>query len=57
MIEEIDDILSTLDEILNRYGIAYDGSEWSIGLPPVKGEMEYIMDSMKFHRESRKRFK
>lgn len=54
-VKEIDDILVTLDEILNRYGIAYDGTEWSIGLPPVKQQMEYVMDSMKFHRESRRR--
>lgn len=57
MIHEIDDILSALDKILNRYGIAYDGSEWSIGLPPVKDQMEYVMDSIKFHRESRRRLK
>ena len=52
-VKEIDDIFTTLDEILNRYGIAYDGSQWRIGLPPVKQEMEYIMDSMKWPRESR----
>ena len=57
LIKEIDDILSTLDKILNRYSIAYDGSQWVVGLPPVKGQMEYIMDSIKYHRESGKRLK
>jgi len=56
-VKEIDDIFTILDEILNRYSIAYDGVQWSIGLPPVKQQMEYIMDSIKFHRESRKRLK
>lgn len=54
-VKEIDDILTTLDEILNRYSIAYDGGQWAIGLPPVKQQMVYIMDSLKFHRESKKR--
>lgn len=54
-VKEIDDILNTLDEILNRYSIAYDGVEWAIGLPPVRPQMEYIMDSIKYHRESKKR--
>ena len=56
-VREIDDILTTLDEILNRYSIAYDGVQYAIGLPPVKPEMKYIMDSLTFHRESRKRLK
>jgi hypothetical protein len=50
-VKEIDDIFTTLDEILNKYGTAYDGKQWIIGLPPVKQEMENIMDSIKFHRE------
>ena len=54
-VNEIDDILNTLNEILNRYSIAYDGAQWAIGLPPVRPQMEYIMDSIKYHRESRKR--
>lgn len=53
-VKEIDDILTTLDEILNRYHVAYDGTSWSIGLPPVRQEMEYLMDAIKFYRQSRK---
>jgi hypothetical protein len=53
-VKEIDDILTTLDEILNRYGIAYDGVQWLIGLPPVKSQMGYMMDAIKFFRQSRK---
>ena len=54
-VQEIDDILTTLDEILNRYSIAYDGVQWAIGLPPVRPQIEYIMDSLTFYRESKKR--
>lgn len=54
-VTEIDNILTTLDEILNRYSIAYDGVQWAIGLPPVRPQMAYIMDSIKYHRESKKR--
>ena len=53
-VKEIDDILTTLDEILNRYSIAYDGGQWVIGLPPVKQQMGYLMDAIKFYRQSRK---
>ncbi len=53
-VQEIDDILTTLDEILNRYSIAYDGVQWAIGLPPVKQQIEYIMDSVKYNRESKR---
>lgn len=53
-IREIDDILTTLDEILNRYRVAYDGTSWRIGLPPVRHQMEYLMDAIKFYRQSRK---
>jgi len=56
-VKEIDDIFETLDEILNRYCIAYDGGGYAIGLPPVKQQMAYIMDSIKFHRESMKSLK
>jgi len=54
-VTEIDNILTTLDEILNRYSISYDGFQWVIGLPPVRPQMAYIMDSIKYHRESKKR--
>jgi hypothetical protein len=54
-VTEIDNILTTLDEILNRYSIAYDGVQWAIGLPPVRPQMEYIMDSLTLRRESKKR--
>lgn len=41
-VKEIDDIFTTLDEILNRYRAAYNGLFWVIGLPPVKQQMEYV---------------
>lgn len=52
-IQDVDKILVTLHEILNRYRIAYDGSEWIIGLPPVKYQIEYIFNAINFQRESR----
>jgi len=55
--KEIDDILTTLDEILNRYRVAYDGTSWLIGLPPVKYQMEYIMDAIGFYRQAKIRRK
>ena len=53
-IQEIDTILITLHDILNRYRIAYDGVEWILGLPPTKLQMEYIMDAISFYRQSRR---
>ena len=53
-VKEIDDILTTLDEILNRYRVAYDGTSWRIGLPPIRQQMESLMDAIKFYRLSRK---
>jgi len=53
-VKEIDDVLTTLDEILNRYRVAYDGTSWRIGLPPVRQQMEYLMDAIKFYQQSRK---
>lgn len=53
-VKEIDAILTILDEILNRYRVAYDGTSWRIGLPPVRQQMEYLMDAIKFYRQSRK---
>jgi len=52
-IQDVDKILVTLHEILNRYRIAYDGLEWSIGLPSVKHQIEYIFNAINFQRESR----
>jgi len=53
-IQEIDTILITLHEILNRYRIAFDGVQWILGLPPAKPQIEYIMDAISFYRQSRK---
>ena len=53
-IQEIDTIIATIHEILNRYRIAYDGVEWILGLPPAKPQIEYIMDAISFYRQSRK---
>jgi hypothetical protein len=56
-VSEIDTILSTLDKVLNRYSISYDGVGYQIGLPPVKRQMEYIMNALNFYRDSRMRKK
>lgn len=49
---DIDKIIDTLHDILNRYLLAYDGSEWVIGVPAsgVTDQIEYILDSIKFRR-------
>jgi len=52
-IQEIDDIINTLHEILNRYLVAYDGTQWDIGLAPTKYQIKYIVDAIRFYRESR----
>ncbi len=52
-IQDVDKILITLHEILNRYRIAYDGVEWAIGTPPVKYQIEYIFNAINFQRKSR----
>lgn len=53
-IQEIDKILITLHEILDRYRLAYDGVQWILGLPPAKPQIEYVMDSISYYRQSRK---
>lgn len=53
-IQEIDAILITIHEILNRYRIAFDGTEWILGLPPAKPQIEYVMDALSHYRQSRK---
>jgi len=53
-IQEIDTILITLHEVLNRYRIAFDGVQWILGLPPAKPEIEYIMDAISFYRRQKK---
>lgn len=53
-IQEIDTILTTLHEILDRYGTAFDGGQWILGLPPAKPQIEYIVDAICFYRQSRK---
>ncbi len=53
-IQEIDTILITLHEILNRYRIVFDGVQWILGLPPAKPQIEYIMDAISFYRQSGK---
>ena len=53
-IQEIDDIIGTFHEMLNRYRIAYDGTEWAIGLPAVDCQIIYIMDALRFYRWSPK---
>ena len=53
-IQEIDKILITLHEILDRYRLAYDGVQWILGLPPAKPQIEYVMDAISYYRQSRK---
>ncbi len=53
-IQEIDKILITLHEILDRYRLAYDGVQWILGLPPAKPQIEYVMDAISHYRQSRK---
>jgi hypothetical protein len=53
-IQEIDTILATLHEILDRYRTAFDGVQWILGLPPIKPQIEYVMDAISFYRQLRK---
>ncbi len=55
-IQEIDKIIITLHEVLDRYRIAYDGVQWILGLPSAKPQIEYVMDAISFYRHSRKHF-
>jgi len=48
-VSEIDDIFTAFDEILNRYGIAYDGASWAIGFPGVDRQVEMLMDALAFY--------
>jgi hypothetical protein len=50
-ITEIDDIISTLHEILDKYRVSYDGVGWVLGLPSTKNQMKYIMDSLSYYRK------
>ncbi len=52
-VKEIDDVLTTLDEILNRYIIAYDGGGYDIRSPRVKSQVKDVMDAIKFYQQSR----
>lgn len=52
-IGEIDQIIDTLNGILNRYSLAYNGTEWIIGLPPVIPQIEYIFDAIGFFVKSK----
>jgi hypothetical protein len=49
-VTEIDDVLRTLHEILDRYRLAFDGVGWVLGLPPTKPQIEHIMDSLEVNR-------
>ncbi len=51
-VQEIDTIIITLHEILDRYRVAYDGVQWRLGLPPTKHQIEYVMDALLFYRQS-----
>lgn len=53
-IGDIDQIINTLNGILNRYLLAFDGSEWAIGSPAsgVTIQIEYIFESIRFYSKS-----
>lgn len=51
-IQEIDNIIDTFHEILNRYRVAYDGTAWAIGLPSVDHQITYVMDAITSYRQS-----
>jgi hypothetical protein len=53
-IKEIDDILITLHDMLNRYKIAYDGVEWVLGLPSPKHQIHQLFDAISHYRQSKK---
>lgn len=52
---DIDQIISTLHEVLNRYLLAHNGSEWIIGSPSagISNQIVYVLDSIRFHRKSK----
>jgi len=44
---DIDEVISTLDEMLNRYSVAYEGVSWYKGLSLEYG-MQYVVDAIRF---------
>ncbi|MBA7569001.1 hypothetical protein ES708_10738 [subsurface metagenome] len=44
---QIEEIIDTLDEILNYYSHAYDSSTWVKGLPLQHG-IQYTLDAIRF---------
>lgn len=53
-IQDIDDILSTLHDILNKYRGAFDGVEWVLGLPSTKHQIAYIFNAISQYTQARK---
>jgi hypothetical protein len=53
---DIDQIIHTLHEILNRYLLAFDGSGWAIGSPAcgVSDQIEFILGSIRFSKKSKR---
>jgi len=52
-IREIDDIITALHEILDRYRVAFDGVSWVLGLPSARPQIEYVADAISFYRQAR----
>ena len=52
-VKEIDDVLTTLDEILNRYVIAYDGGGYDIRSRHLESQIEDVMNAIRFYQQSR----
>ena len=49
--KQIEEIINTLDEILNCYSHAYDSSTWVRGLPLQHG-IQYTLDAIRFKLQS-----
>jgi hypothetical protein len=54
---DIDQIINTLHEVLNRYLLAYDGSEWVIGAPAagISDQIVFILDSIRFYQKTKRK--
>jgi hypothetical protein len=53
-IHEIDDVLGTFHEILDRYRRAYDGTQWIPNMPLLGQQIEYVMEALKYYRQPKR---
>lgn len=55
--QQIDQIIDTLDDVLNDYCVAYDSSTWAKELPGLETRIQAIMDAIRFKmQKGRKRY-